>query len=254
MANCKICKHHNPEKMRVFICMSCKEKLITCPNCKSKKSEKAKMCQTCTFASPEYRQKMSKACSGKENPFKGKKWTEAQKKKLAGRSPWNKGITLTKEQKKNYKGRRPWNKGITLTKEQKKNYKYKGTSEKTKEIIREKLLKRIERGEINGSPKCKIYTFNGITVQGRSELKWITENFYRVITDKKKAVKTPFGLYFPDFETKTAYIEIKSRYTYERMLDKADKPTSQHRKIVYVNKNIKPVKIYIDEGKTWTTI
>ena len=70
-----------------------------------------------------------------------------------------------------------------------------------------------------------------------------------MVKDKKQAIKTPYGHYFPDFETKDYYVEVKSRYTYNLMLEKP-----QYEKIKYVSKTHKLVKIYIDDGKSWEVI
>jgi hypothetical protein len=234
-----------------------KDPYCECGNKKTKPSYKR--CGECFKkyrTSAEYKDNMSKACKGKSSWCKGltKETSESLQKTseaMKNKTPWNKGKRLTEEQKEKYTGRQPWNKGKKMSKEFCEKQKGRKHTDETKEKIRNKLLERINHGEINGSPKCKIYTFKGIKVQGRSELKWIKENYDKVINTKKKAVKTPLGVYFPDFETEEAYIEVKSSWTYEKMLEEKNKNNSQYKKIQYVSKHIKPVKIYIDAGVDW---
>ena len=64
-----------------------------------------------------------------------------------------------------------------------------------------------------------------------------------------KGIKTPFGIYFPDFEYDDKYIEIKSIFTYkvfQKEILGLDKQVSkQKEKLIWVAENIKPVNIFI---------
>jgi hypothetical protein len=260
MAKCKNCKKENEKKTRVHICDSCKKEMLTCPCCGGEKSKSQySLCQKCSHENEEYKKKMSKSCKGKPSWNKGlTKETDERVEKISiskkDKPSWNKGLTketddVVKKIAESKKGISPWNKGKVYTPEEKKNYYGPKHTEESKEKIRKSLLKRIKNGKINGSPKSKIYEHNGVKVQGGSELKWIKENYDMIVSEKKTGIMTPYGMYFPDFETKDYYVEVKSRYTYEKMLNK-----TQFKKIRYTNDNIKKLKIYIDEGSCWSII
>lgn len=104
--------------------------------------------------------------------------------------------------------------------------------------------------------KCKRYDVEGYTCQGKTEKKYL-ENLIlngEILPKKnKKYIKTPFGYYHPDFEFEDKYIEIKSIFTYNiftgAMVDiNGQKNTSQMQKIIWVGKNIKPVKVLVIEN------
>lgn len=68
-------------------------------------------------------------------------------------------------------------------------------------------------------------------------------------------VKTPFGIYHPDFEFKDRYIEIKSTYTKEIFLGEKENingeyTKKQFKKIQWINQNIKPIEIIIMDSNT----
>lgn len=90
-------------------------------------------------------------------------------------------------------------------------------------------------------------------VQGSYELcylqKLLNEN-KQIPEVHPKGIKTPYGLYFPDFEYKDKFIEIKSSFTLD--VAKGLQPTingtytnTQWKKYNWVNENVKPVKIII---------
>lgn len=255
MAKCKRCNVEDKSKTRTFICVKCK----SCQECGGYKgSPKAKRCKSCQSKDKEYRKKLSELAKGKSSWAKGlTKETHSSLKSMSdkkkGLDPWNKG--LTKNDDVRIMKLAEAKVGVQLTDEVKEKIgkANKGKShpitDEAKQKIREKLIKRINAGKINGSPKCSIYEYNGYKVQGRSELKWIKQYYDLIIENKKKGIETPFGFYFPDFETEDYYVEVKSRYTYELMLNKP-----QFEKIKFVSNNYKPVKLFIDDGNEWDII
>ena len=255
MAKCKRCNIENKNKKRVFICDICK----SCETCGGYKgSLKAKKCKSCQSKSVDYRKKLSLSCKGKTSWSKGlTKDRHSSLKSMADKkknmTPWNKD--LTKNDHESIMKLSLLKTGKSLSQETKDKIgkanrgKSHPVSDSTKQKIREKLITRIENGEINGSPKCSIYEYKGYKVQGRSELKWIKEHYESITQNKKKGIDTPYGYYFPDFETKDYYIEVKSRYTYNMMLNK-----SQFEKIKFVSTVHKPVRLYIDDGNEWEII
>ena len=255
MAKCKRCNTEDKNKTRTFICAKCK----SCEVCGGYKgSPKAKRCKSCQSKDNEYRKKLSLSRKGKPSWSKGlNKESHASLERMSNKKknkdPWNKG--LTKNDHESLMKLSKTKMGTKLTDETKDKIGKANTgkshpmTDATKQKIREKLNKRIEAGEINGSPKSSIYDYKGYKVQGRSELKWIKENYHLISQSKKKGINTPYGYYFPDFETKDYYVEVKSRYTYELMLNKP-----QFKKIKFVSDTYKPVKLYIDDGNTWEII
>jgi hypothetical protein len=256
MASCKRCNKEDKNKKRVFVCDECK----ACKTCGGyKASPKAKQCMNCNSKDESYRKNLSESCKGKKSWSKGfTKETHPALKSISdkkkGKPSWNKGLTkhdhpsimIISEKKVGNKLTEKTKEKISEAKRGKRGHP---TTEETKEKLRNKLIERIKRGEINGSPKCSIYEYKDHKVQGRSELKWIKENYDKVVKRKKEGINTPHGYYFPDFETESYYVEIKSRYTYNLMLNK-----KQFEKIKYVSKSHKQVKIFIDEGKEWTVV
>lgn len=97
-------------------------------------------------------------------------------------------------------------------------------------------------------PRCKWFEYKDIKVQGKSELKWAKENYSKIKIQKRTHIKTPYGIYIPDFETDDAYIEVKSSWTFQKLFEKDE---YKLKKMQYVNDNIKKVIIYIDEGNEW---
>jgi hypothetical protein len=255
MAKCKRCNTENKNKNRAFICEKCK----SCEVCGGYKgSLKAKKCKSCQSKDKEYRKKLSESCKGTSSWAKGlTKKTHASLKSMSNKkknkSPWNKGLTKSDDDRIAKLAEAKIGTQLTNEIKEKISKSNKGNSypitDEVKQKIRKKLIERINSGEINGAPKCSIYEYNGYKVQGKSELRWIKQYYNSIIKDSKKGIKTPFGLYFPDFETKDFYVEVKSRYTYNLMLNKP-----QFEKIKFVSSNYKPVRLFIDDGNKWDII
>jgi hypothetical protein len=258
MSCCKICKTENKEKKKVFICDSCKEELYKCPICGNKKSKiQYKTCQKCSF-NDEYKNKMSKSCKGKP----GHKWTDEEKEKISkankGNKSWCKGLTKeTSESLMNMSNKKKGDNNPTkrldvrnkISKSKKGKPGHKWTEEQKKNASI-KYKERLERGELGKNPKCNWFNYKGIKAQGRSELKWLKNNYDLIIKKKRSFISTPHGIYIPDFETNNYLIEIKSSWTYNILLQDKNKLD----KLNFINLNIKPLKIIIDNGKNFEEI
>lgn len=102
------------------------------------------------------------------------------------------------------------------------------------------------------APKCKTYYYEGLRCQGLYELTYIQnlKKQSKELPQKGKAIKTPYGIYIPDFEFIDKLIEIKSSYTLDVAKGKklnlnGEFSDKQYKKILWVNENIKPVEIKI---------
>lgn len=113
---------------------------------------------------------------------------------------------------------------------------------------------RIQKSLDNGAGICDFFSQNGYKVQGHSEKRYIQylkqNNLSLPLIKNKKAVNTPLGLYFPDFEFEDYYVEIKSSYTFSKLINKLSydgkKENKQLDKILWTSNNIKEVKIFIE--------
>ncbi len=115
----------------------------------------------------------------------------------------------------------------------------------------QKLAKSGVRKQTGGV--CKSYIVDNLTCYGTYEKfyieKLISEN--KELPKNCNSINTPFGVYYPDFDDKKKYIEIKSEYTYQVLLGKKENrwsnkiDTNQYEKIKWVNSNIKPVQILV---------
>jgi len=104
---------------------------------------------------------------------------------------------------------------------------------------------------------CKSFIIKNLNCVGTYEKfyieKLVSEN--KELPKKGDSVKTPFGVYYPDFDYGKMYIEIKSDYTYQILLGKKENrwsnkiDTNQYEKIKWVNNNIKPVEIIVVDKK-----
>lgn len=152
------------------------------------------------------------------------------------------------------------NSGYRRTKGQSISLRQKG--KKRTEVVRQKIKNGLRNFVQSGKRKqtggiCKEYTVNGIKCQGTYEKFYIE----KLLNEKKEIpmncgpIKTPYGLYYPDFLYRDTFIEIKSDYTYEIMLGnlmnrftkKFD--DTQFKKIKWVNENIKPIEIFVVDKK-----
>lgn len=100
---------------------------------------------------------------------------------------------------------------------------------------------------------CKTYDVGGLVCYGTYEKSYIEKliNEEKELPKNTLSIVTPFGVYLPDFEYEKKYIEIKSIYTYEILIGmrktyfRRKVNTEQLKKIKWVGKHIKPVKLIV---------
>lgn len=251
---CKICKKEDPNKKRVFVCNECKAKRHTCAICGEwKGNAKASMCQKCMFKSKEYKENMSKAKKGIPGWSRGlTKDTHPGLKKMSeskiGKSTWCKGLT---------KDDHPGLKRISEMQMGENNSFYGKThSQEFKDALSEKntgeqnpfygkthteAQKNKWAKERTGEVYSKWDECNGVKVQSKTERKFV-EKYHASIIDAHRAIKTPYGYYYSDFDFGTHLVEVKSDWTFKKMLEKE----TQINKIRWINNNIKKVIIAIE--------
>ena len=135
-----------------------------------------------------------------------------------------------------------------------KGFSGKTHTSKSKEQIAKSLLGNTNRK--SPEPKSQsIKTCVG-AVQGSFEVAFLQQciNNGSQLPATGSSVQTPYGLYYPDFEYPENFVEIKSPFTWDicqglRENAKGVKTDIQHRKIKWVDKNVKPVKIFVMEEK-----
>ncbi len=93
-------------------------------------------------------------------------------------------------------------------------------------------------------------------VQGSFEVAYLQSLLNNGLTLPKIGckVRTPLGLYFPDFEFEDRFIEVKSKFTLsvckgEQFDPKGCKSDKQYRKIIWTTNNVKPVDIVVIDNK-----
>lgn len=105
-----------------------------------------------------------------------------------------------------------------------------------------------------GAGICKYMEILGYIVYGNSEKRYIQSLHNNQIplplNKPRNGVSTPFGIAFPDFEYDDHFVEIKSTYTFKKMLEQDEiSDHSQLKKLFWIMKNIKPVKILVEEKR-----
>jgi hypothetical protein len=122
---------------------------------------------------------------------------------------------------------------------------------KNMSIAQQKLAKSGNRIQTGGV--CKKYVVNGIECQGTYE-KFYIETLIsnkELLPNNISPIETPFGMYYPDFSFSDKLIEIKCDYTYDVLIGLKEsrftgqKDITQYKKIMWVNKNVKPIDILI---------
>lgn len=109
--------------------------------------------------------------------------------------------------------------------------------------------KRIDKSINNGAGCCSYYDSKGYRVQGMTELRFIDffmsqKDIENPIKSRPKAIRTPYGLYYPDFITiKGMVYEVKSSYTFKWLKNK--KGEKQLKKMIWINENLKDKKVTI---------
>lgn len=120
----------------------------------------------------------------------------------------------------------------------------------SKHKISNSLFKNCNR-TVTGSKSQFIETILG-KVQGSFELAYLQRciNNHSSLPQKATSVRTPMGVYFPDFEYEDRFVEIKSPFTWDvcRGFEKNPKGVKsdlQYQKIQWTSKTVKPVEIVI---------
>jgi len=105
-----------------------------------------------------------------------------------------------------------------------------------------------------GAGVCKYLEILGYKVYGNCEKRYIQDlhkrNQILPLNKIRSGIGTPFGITFPDFEYEDCFVEIKSTYTFKKMLEQdQNSDKSQLKKLFWIMKNIKPVKILVEEKR-----
>lgn len=101
---------------------------------------------------------------------------------------------------------------------------------------------------------CKRFIVKGLSCQGNWEKIYIENCDDSNLPTNPKYVKTPIGLYIPDFEYEDRFVEIKSTFTYAFFMKtkvnfRNPSTTNQRDKIIWTGSNIKPVQLLILDSK-----
>lgn len=136
-----------------------------------------------------------------------------------------------------------------------KGFSGKKHKNNSKNKISKSLVDNCNR-TVTGSKSKFIETIIG-KVQGSYEVAYLQKLFSsgNKLPIPANKVKTPFGLYFPDFEYDDKFLEIKSEFTWKVCKGELPNPKGklddkQHRKILWTRENIKPVEIIILDDNT----
>lgn len=124
-------------------------------------------------------------------------------------------------------------------------------SNNTRKKMSGSQLNNKNRVSTTGPKSRYIMTVIG-NVQGSYEVAYLQQIYERgtILPSIGRAVHTPYGSYIPDFSTDAEYVEIKSKFTWNvcRGLEtnqKGIKSDIQYRKIKWVDKYVKPVKVVV---------
>jgi hypothetical protein len=112
---------------------------------------------------------------------------------------------------------------------------------------------RYNNQQLNGAGICKYYKVGEYNTYGTVERRYIEElyksNSEMPIVKKRNGIRTPYGMVFIDFEYELFFTEIKSTYTFDKLINEYELDNSQLKKIIWVNYNIKPVKILVETDR-----
>lgn len=171
----------------------------------------------------------------------GRKLSDDHKKKIAinSKKSWVEGkmntpdITEKRSKSMSKTNNKNW---------QQNSYREKMMTMLTDPLLVKKMSEDLSNRHLEGRMKTtfNISIVNGLSCQGSYE-KWFIETLVKnniILPTKPCAIKTPTGVYTPDFEYSHLYIEIKSTYTLTTKKFEFQEP-----KIKWVNENIKPVII-----------
>lgn len=207
--------------------------------------------------SQESKDKMSNSRSGKTwLEIYSPEYSEIKRRKIkeVGSRPKTKEqiIKWKKSRTENgwFKNPEETSKRISISNKGKGPY-YNKTKDEIAEIVKKTCETKRKNPELIKGGKCKYFKTKIGTVQGKLELNYINNIIENNLPLPRipKGIRTPFGIYFPDFEYDDKYIEIKSVFTYkvfQKEILGLDKQVSkQKEKLIWVAENIKPVNIFI---------
>jgi hypothetical protein len=234
-----------------------------CPKCNSiisysrksnlnKSLKNNSVCKFCVERTDEHKNKISKARKQYlQNLSNEEKQIQINKMSNSLKQFWNNKSELQKEE---------WKKSVSfVSKERWKDEEFKNSlKNKIKKswdcLTTDEKASRIEKSLNNGAGICLYYMEGEYRVYGNTEKRYIK---YLIDNDKnlpikktRAAISTPFGLYFPDFEYETFFVEIKSEYTYSKLINRLsyDGKTvnKQLDKILWVCDSIKKVVVLVE--------
>jgi hypothetical protein len=105
-----------------------------------------------------------------------------------------------------------------------------------------------------GAGICEYMMVNDYKVYGTCEQRYI-KSLYKnnnelPFNKERSGIKTPFGICFPDFEYETHFIEIKSTYTFNKMIEERTKTEKcQLGKLMWISNNVKEIKILVETSR-----
>lgn len=105
-----------------------------------------------------------------------------------------------------------------------------------------------------GAGYCKYIEVNGYTVYGNTEKRYILSLLHTKskmpLKTSRNGINTPYGMCFPDFDYGESFTEIKSSYTFDKMIkDYEIKNNCQLNKLIWISKHIKKVNIIVEVSK-----
>jgi hypothetical protein len=206
------------------------------------------LCKKCNNreVSLETKQKISKSSIGKP---KSKDAVEKMKNSLI--QLWK---NKTKDEMKN------WKEIVSKTSSDRwKSVEYKkrvsnSVKNHWNSLTAEEREQRYINQQNNGAGVCEYLMVNNYIVYGKCEERYIKKLYKNnedlPINKKRTAVETKFGLTFPDFEYETHFVEIKSLYTFNKMIEERNKTENcQLGKLMWIMENIKDVKILVETSR-----
>jgi hypothetical protein len=205
-------------------------------------------CKKCNAknVSVETRLKISKATSGKP---KSKEATEKMKNSLI--NLWK---NKSKEELENWK--------IIVSKTSLERWKSDEYRTKISNSVKKhwntltaaQRSSRFLKQQNGGAGICKYIIVNDYIVYGKCEERYIkllyNSNSELPIKKERSGVQTIYGMTFPDFEYETHFVEIKSIYTFNKMLaERKQTEKCQLGKLMWIMKNVKDVKILVETSR-----
>jgi len=234
-----------------------------CPKCNSimsysKKSNLNKslknnsVCKSCVEWTDERKNKLSKARKKYlENLTDEEKKEQIDKMSNSLKELWNSKTEVELEK---------WKETVSFTSKKRwQNEQYKNKLKKSiknswASLTEDEKQLRINKSLENGAGNCDYFCEDGYKVQGHTEKRYIKflkqNNLNLPIQRNRKGIQTPYGIYFPDFEFENYYVEVKSTYTFSKLINRLSydgkKDNKQFDKILWISKNIKEIKIFIE--------